>query len=369
MYREGPLQERPNERPWSLHRTGFAGMQRFGGWNWSGDVNSSWETLKAHVPVGINASMSTSPFWGTDIGGFYPTEDFTGELYVRWFQFGAFVPSFRSHGVVWRTRLPWGWNPGEMGPVQVREYLDTGSLAADTTTLQYRELDLHTDEVEPIIKEFLELRYRLMPYNYSIVRQTHDTGLPPMRAMWLHYPDDPEAVAQSHQYLWGRNMLIAPIVEKRVKGPHDSSLREIYLPEGEWYDFWRPYRTFPGEQYIKQTFELDEMPIYVRAGTILPLDPVRQYVDEPVDEPTTLRIYPGSDGEFELYNDDGRTLDFQEGEYSRTLLSWDDQARTLTIEPSEGDPMDRQFRVEVVGEQDQEQTADYQGEPLQVEFD
>lgn len=144
LYRKGSLSARPNERPWSLHRTGYAGMQRFGGWIWSGDVNSSWQTLAAHVPVGINASLSTSPFWGTDTGGFYPTEEFTGELYVRWFQFSTFTPSFRSHGVVWRTRLPWGWNPGEMGPVQILEYLKTGSLASDTLDYEYRLLDLHT---------------------------------------------------------------------------------------------------------------------------------------------------------------------------------------------------------------------------------
>lgn len=368
MYRAGPLQERPNERPWSLHRTGFAGMQRFGGWNWSGDVNSSWNTLKAHVPVGINASLSTSPFWGTDIGGFYPTEDFTGELYVRWFQFGTFVPTFRAHGVVWRTRLPWGWNPGSMAPIQMQEYLKGDTFAADTVDLGYEELDLHTTRVEPIIKDFLELRYRLMPYIYSTVRKTHDTGIPPMRALWLHYPNDPEAVAQSHEYLWGRDMLIAPIVEKGVYGPHDYALREIYLPEGEWYNFFRPYRSIPGNQYIKRTFELDEMPIYVRAGTILPLDPVRQYVDEPTDEPMTLRIYPGSDGEFELYNDDGRTLDFKDGEFSRTRFVWDDNSRVLTIEPADGDSLNRQFQLEIAGEEGHEMVT-YRGELIRLEID
>ncbi len=367
MYREGPLQERPNERPWSLHRTGFAGMQRFGGWNWSGDVNSSWKTLKAHIPVGINASLSTSPFWGTDTGGFYPTEDFTGELYARWFQFSTFTPSFRSHGVVWRTRLPWGWNPGEMGPVQMTEYLETGSLAADTTAQRYRELELHNEDIEPVIKKFLELRYRMMPYTYTTVRETHDTGLPPMRALWLHYPDDPEAVSQSHQYLWGRDLLIAPIVEGGTFGGHDFALREIYLPEGEWYNFFRPYRSIPGKQYIKRTFELDEMPIYVRAGTILPLDPVRQYVDEPTDEPMTIRIYPGSDGEFELYDDDGKTLDFKDGEYSLTKMIWDDDQQTLTIEPEEGDTLTKEFMIELAGES-VEKSVDYEGNRIQIAF-
>jgi alpha-glucosidase/alpha-D-xyloside xylohydrolase len=200
-----------------------------------------------------------------------------------------------------------------------------------------------------------------------MVRQAHDTGMPPMRALWLHYPDDPEAVAQSHEYLWGRDMLIAPIVEKGVYGPHDYALREIYLPEGEWYNFWRPYRPIPGKQYIKRTFELNEMPIYVRAGTILPLDPVRQYVDEPTDEPMTLRIYPGNDGEFELYNDDGKTLDHLDGEYSLTKMIWNNEERILTIEPLEGSSLNRQFEVELV-EESEKKSIEYKGSRIQVEF-
>lgn len=189
-----------------------------------------------------------------------------------------------------------------------------------------------------------------------------------MRALWLHYPDDPKAVAQSHEYLWGRNMLIAPIVEEGVYGPHDFALREIYLPEGKWYNFWRPYRPIPGKQTIRQTFELSDMPIYVRAGTVLPLDPVRQYVYEPVEEPMTLRIYPGADGEFILYEDDGKTLDFRDGEFSRIRLAWNDEAQTLTIEPHEGNPVSKQFRVELAGER-QDQLVDYEGQRIQVRFD
>src|SRR6185295_695389 len=129
-YYEGPLQDRPNVRPWSLHRTGYAGSQRYGGWIWSGDTDSKWETLAAHVSIGLNHGLSLSPFWGSDTGGFYPTPELTGELYARWFQFSTFCPSFRSHGRTWKLRLPWGWNTGEFGPKEhpERQHPDPAEL-------------------------------------------------------------------------------------------------------------------------------------------------------------------------------------------------------------------------------------------------
>jgi alpha-glucosidase/alpha-D-xyloside xylohydrolase len=191
-YFEGSLQERPNERPWSLHRNGYAGAQRFGGWIWSGDVQSRWATLAAHVPVGVNHSLSLTPFWGTDVGGFVPTKEFTGELYARWFQFAAFTPLFRSHGRTWKLRLPWGWNTGEFGPVEAKDGPDKS--------------ELKNAAVEPICRQYLELRYRLLPYNYTLLREACDAGLPPMRALWLHYPDDKEAGQLGEEYLWGRDL-------------------------------------------------------------------------------------------------------------------------------------------------------------------
>lgn len=365
LYRQGPLTERPNERPFSLHRTGFAGMHRYGGWIWSGDVASTWSTLKEHVKVGINASLSTSPFWGADIGGFYPTTDeYRGELYIRWFQFGAFTPIFRAHGRVWHTRLPWGWNPGEPGPLELVEYKKGTSAAPDTLDLEPDTIDLHNPDIEPIAREYLKLRYRLMPYLYTTVRQAHDTGLPPMRAMWLHYPHDSTAVRQDDQYLWGQDLLVAPVVRQ------GATTREVYLPEGPWYDFWTD-RKRRGGQTITRYVDLETMPLYVRAGTILPMDPVRQYTDQPVDEPTTLRVYPGRDGSFTLYEDDGRTLDYQEGEATWTELTWDDDRRRLTIAPGEdtsgGQAPSRRFEVVLVTE-DQRQTVEYTGEPVDVSF-
>ena len=255
-YYEGPLLDRPNVRPWSLHRNGFAGVARYGGWIWSGDVESRWATLAAHVPVGLNYSLSLTPFWGTDTGGFIPTREFTGELYARWFQFSAFTPLFRSHGRTWHLRLPWGWNTGETGPIESRGVTDRA--------------ELHNAEVEPICRKYLELRYRLLPYNYTLMREACDTGLPPMRALWLHYPADPEAITLGDEYTWGRDLLVAPVVEKGAKSRH------LYLPAGDWYDWWTSEKVVGG-RWLDRRVDLATMPIYVRAGAIVPLDPVRQF--------------------------------------------------------------------------------------------
>jgi alpha-glucosidase (family GH31 glycosyl hydrolase) len=352
-YYEGCLQERPNVRPWSFHRNGFAGVQRYGGWIWSGDVQSRWATLAAHVPVGVNYSLSLTPFWGTDIGGFVPTREFTGELYVRWFQFGTFNPLFRSHGRTWKLRLPWGWNLGEPGPVE--------------TNLQPDPAELQNAEIEPICKKYLELRYRLLPYNYTLVREACDTGMPPMRALWLHYPRDPEAVKLGDEYLWGRDLLVAPVT---AKGANE---RKLYLPEGDWYDFWTNEK-HAGKREVNRKVDLGTMPLYVRAGTILPLDPVRQYTAEPVTEPTTIRVYPGADGDFTLYDDDGTSLRYRDGSDPKTMwirFNWDDKSRRLTAEP---DPRMkkwpggvRTFAVEVVGSDANAQVIRFQGSRICVE--
>ena len=223
MYWEGPQVDRPDARPYALHRNGYAGMQRYGAFLWSGDVYSTWETLKTHVPIAINSGLTGFSYWGTDIGGFVPTKELTGELYVRWFQFGAFCPLFRSHGRTWKLRLPWGWNTGELGPNEIRTYGDAANPDPS---------ELHNAAVEPICRQYLELRYRLLPYLYSVVREGHLTGLPVIRALWLHYPDDAVARARGDEYLWGPNILVAPVTEK------GATSRRVYLPRGTWYDFW-----------------------------------------------------------------------------------------------------------------------------------
>jgi alpha-glucosidase/alpha-D-xyloside xylohydrolase len=349
MYYGGAVADRPNVRPWSLHRNGYAGIARYGGWVWSGDIDSRWSTLAAQVAVGLNSSLSVSPYWGTDTGGFIPTRELTGELYARWFQFSAFCPSFRSHGRTWNLRLPWGWNTGQVGPIEEKEY-----PGAD---------ELHNATVEPICREYLNLRYQLLPYTYTLAREAHDTGLPLMRALWLHYPRDPEAVKQSTEYLWGRDLLVAPVVEK------GATERSAYLPAGEWYDWWTGEK-FDGGRTIQRKVDLATMPIYARAGAILPLDPVRQYADEPVQQPTTLRIYRGADGRFTLYDDDGSSLDYLTGKASWTSMTWNDAARQLVIQPdprSAGKPRPRTFEVVLLPD-NASKTVDYSGQRLQTSF-
>jgi alpha-glucosidase/alpha-D-xyloside xylohydrolase len=317
LYYQGPLLDRPNVRPWNLQRTGYAGVARYGGWIWSGDVDSRWETLKTHVAIGQNHSLSLSPYWGSDIGGFYPGAELTGELYVRWFQFGAFCPSFRAHGRTWHLRRPWGWNTGEAGPIEHNDWAPP-------------ERDLHHAEVEPICRQYLELRYRLLPYTYTLCRIAHDTGLPLMRPLWLHYPDDEQAIPRGNEYLWGRNILVAPVTEK------GATERTLYLPEGQWYDFWTGERHTGGREITREV-ALATMPLYVRAGAIVPLDPVRQHTSQQVDQPTTVRIYTGADGEFRWYEDDGASLDYQKGQFAWTRLTWDDSERRLAIEADGGE--------------------------------
>ena len=351
MYFTGPLSTTPDVRPWSLHRNGYLGVARWGGWIWSGDTQSTWKTLETQIAVGLNHSMSLSPFWGSDIGGFYPTDELTGELYARWFQFGAFCPSFRSHGKWWWTRLPWGWGGAEPGPDEHR----TGpNLAA-----------LNDPTIEPVVKAFAELRYRLLPYNYSLAWEAHATGMPFMRALWLAYPDDPIARGLGNEYLWGPDLLVAPVFEP------GATSREVYLPAGTWYDWWTG-EPQAGGRSVRRNVDLSILPIYVRAGAIIPLDPIRQYTAEPVAEPTTLTIYPGADGRFVLYDDDGSSMGYQRGDADWILLTWDDAARTLTIEPGTPDgyatrPIDRTFRVQRVGETESKEAL-YDGGRTTVTF-
>ncbi len=340
MYWEGSQLWRPHERPFALHRNGYAGMQRYGAFLWSGDVFTTWETLRTHVPIAINTSLSGIPFWGTDIGGFVPTAEYTGELHVRWFQFGAFCPLFRAHGRDWHLRLPWGWNTGDVGPMELRGYAD-GAAHPDPG-------ELRNPHVEPICRKYLELRYRMLPYIYTAARQCCDTGVPMIRAMWLHYPDDPKAVATGDQYLWGRDLLVAPVVER------GATSRRVYLPRGTWFDFWTEERIDGGRE-ITRRVDLETIPLYVRAGAVLPLGPIRQYTSEPNDSPTTLIVYPGADGTSQLYDDDGISFDHKNGGFMMVEMSWQDAARTIGLSLARGSRMigsaSRVFDVRLAGDE------------------
>jgi alpha-glucosidase/alpha-D-xyloside xylohydrolase len=353
MYYEGSQALRPDERPFALHRNGYAGMARYAPFLWSGDVYSTWETLRTHVSVAINTGLSGIPFWGTDIGGFVPTPEYTGELHARWFQFGAFCPLFRAHGRTWHLRLPWGWNTGELGHDEIANY--TGGAGNPAPS------ELHNAAVEPICRKYLELRYRLMPYLYTAVRDTHDTGLPIVRALWLHYPDDKAATSRGDEYLWGRDILVAPVVEA------GASERRLYLPRGAWYDFWTGERNTGGQEIVRSV-DLETMPLYVRAGAILPLGPVKQYTADPVDAPLTLVVYPGADGRGSVYEDDGHSFGYQRGAWMRILTEWNDARRTLRLSLADGSrrlpPMPRRLEVRLATQPSHAVVFD--GSPLEI---
>ena len=323
MYWDGPQIDRPNERPYALHRNGYAGMQRYASFLWSGDVYSTWETLKTQIPIAINTGLTGIPYWGTDIGGFVPTPEFTAELYLRWFQFGAFCTLFRSHGRCWKLRLPWGWNTGDPGPIEVRNY--DGAAIPDAS-------QLHNPEVEPICRKYLEFRYRMLPYLYSTVRECAMTGMPVMRALWLHFPDDAAAVARADEYMWGKSLLVAPVVEK------GATTRAVYLPHGAWHDFWTGERIEGGRE-IKRTVDLETMPLYARAGSILPLGPVKQHVAEKSDQRLSITVYPGADASFLLYEDDGISFNYRTGEWMGIRMDWNEWRRMLTLRLADGSRM------------------------------
>jgi alpha-glucosidase (family GH31 glycosyl hydrolase) len=333
MYWEGTQLYRPNERPYALHRNASAGIQRYGGYIWSGDVQSRWDTLKAHVPVAINTGLSGLPLWGTDIGGFYGTPEFTGELFVRWFQFAAFCPLFRSHGRNWHLHTPWGWDGGDGGPPETQNFTPDPA-------------ELHNKEVEPICRKYLELRSRLMPYAYTALKDTTETGLPLMRALWLHHPDDPEAVQRGDQYLWGRDLLVAPVVEQ------GASTRRVYLPKGLWFDFWTGEQVTGGRE-IERAVDLATLPLYVRAGAVIPTGPVRQFDGEPVEGNPVLTVYPGADGTSTSYEDDGHSFGYRTGDWMRMVMTWRDRSRRLTLRLAPGSrmraPAKRVFEVQVIG--------------------
>ena len=295
--------------------------------------------------------LEWNSYWGTDIGGFVPTKEFTAELYLRWFQFGAFCTLFRSHGRTWKLRLPWGWNTGDPGPVEIRNY--DGAAIPDSS-------ELHNAQVEPICKKYLELRYRMLPYIYSAVHECAVTGMPVMRALWLHYSEDAAAVKRSDEYLFGRDVLVAPVVEK------GAASRQVYLPPGVWYDFWTSERLEGGHE-INRKVDLETMPLFVRAGSILPLGPVKQFVEERVDQPLSITIYAGADGSFLLYEDDGKTFNYRQGQWMGIQMLWGDANRVLTLALARGsrmlEPLRRNIKVHL-GEKSQAIVFD--GRPVQV---
>jgi len=298
-FAEGEARDRPDGRAWMLCRSGAAGMQRLGAGTWSGDINTTFTTFEAQVLLGLGLAMSGVPYFGTDIGGFYPNA-LDGELYARWFQFGAFSPIFRAHGWVWRQHLPWAHGP----------------------------------EVEAICRRYLELRLRLLPYLYTIAWQAHTGGLPLMRPLAMEYPGDPNVWELGREYLFGPDLLVAPVTRA------GASHWPVYLPAGRWYDFWTG-EAHEGGRAISVATPLDALPLFARGGSIIPMGPVMQRTDErPLDE-LTLLVYPGAHGvggTCTIYEDDGATRAHQRGEraLTRVRTSFADGAARIEVDATDG---------------------------------
>lgn len=277
-----------------LTRSAFAGQQRYGAASWSGDISANWITFKRQIPAGLSFSMSGIPYWTTDIGGFFrPKDQYTSEAYhellIRWFQYGAFCPIFRVHGYQSKAEI---WNYGQ--------------------------------KVEDILRQYDDLRYRLMPYIYSTASRVTRNGETFMRSLPLEFSSDESARQISDQFMFGEALLINPVTTEGAKE------RTVYLPaQHDWIDFWTGKRVHGG-QTIKAEAPLNRIPIYARAGSIIPFGPLSESTSEKPD-PIELRIYAGASGKFILYEDQGDSYDYERGAYSEIPISWDDRAGRLTI--------------------------------------
>ncbi len=271
---EGLLRLRPDERPFVLTRAAYAGTQRYAA-SWTGDNSSSWNHLRLTVPTLLSLGISGYAFVGVDVGGFVGSP--SPDLLTRWLELGAFLPIDRNH---------------------------TGKSTAD------QEPWVHGPEHEAIRRRYIELRYRLLPYLYTSLEETSRTGLPLMRPLFLEYPADEALYEKDEEFLLGRDLLVAPKVTEM------PDAYEARLPTGDWYDFWTGKRQ-PGGQVLKLQPSLESVPIYVRAGAILPQQPVVQHTGEVPQGPLELRVYPGPDCRGSLYLDDGKTFAYQRGEFSR----------------------------------------------------
>jgi alpha-glucosidase (family GH31 glycosyl hydrolase) len=321
MYYEGSLQLNPDVRPFQMQRNTFPGANKWGGIIWSGDVLAEWETLKNQIPIGLNVALSSTPFWGTDTGGFFCTAEFDGELFMRWVQYSTFTPFFRCHGRPSFLHNPWGWTmfqsldeiPLELAPGMLRDARPPKDALPDK-------------RVEPLCKKYINLRYELLPYIYNLSYQACQ-GMPMMRPMWFKYPDDKIAIETDNQYFFGDSFLVAPVTSK------GTNEWRVYLPEGDWYDYWTN-TCYSGNQYVTVPAPYDIIPLFVPAGAIIPKAPVVQYVDTtPTNDfdPLEIVVYSGADGSYELYEDDGISLGYQRGEYTITQFNWDDAAQTMHV--------------------------------------
>ena len=368
---------RNEKRVFIMTRSSYAGQQHYGSNMWSGDVNSSWDMLRKQVPCGLSFTLTGNPNFNTDIGGFFcgsyntkgsgsaPKNPQFQELYVRWMQYGLFCPVFRSHGADAPREI---WQFGQKG-----------------------------EPVYDAIEKQIRLRYRLIPYLYSTAWQVTSNNDSYMRPLFADFAADKRVWNMADEFMFGRSILACPIVkaqytEEKIirtnamtgwdkneergtrneeRGAIDFTATKTatkYLPKGaQWYDFWTGQR-YQGGKDVTLTTSFDRVPMFVRAGSILPLGPEMQYVGEKTWQNLELRVYPGADGSFTLYEDEGDSYNYEKGAYSTITFQWNDKMRTLTIGQRQGDYpgmlKTRQFTI--VLPDGKQQTVNYDGKELRV---
>ena len=346
-----------SKRVFIMTRSSFAGQQHYGSNMWSGDVNSSWDMLRKQVPAGLSFSLTGNPNFNTDIGGFFcnayntrgpgsaPQNPQFQELYVRWMQYGLFCPVFRSHGADAPREI---WQFGKKG-----------------------------EPVYDAIEKQIRLRYRLIPYLYSIAWQVTSNNESYLRPLFSDFAADRKVWDIADEFMFGRSILAAPILdpqyteekiirtdamtgwnrEKESGGKSQETavdwkstkIATKYLPKGAlWYDYWTG-KSYKGGQTVTFETSLDRVPMFVRAGSILPLGPEMQYVGEKAWDNLEIRVYPGADGSFTLYEDEGDNYNYERGYYATITFTWNDRARTLTIGTRQGGYkgmiLDRKFTI------------------------
>ena len=327
-----------DKRVFILTRSAFAGQQRYGSSTWSGDIEGTWEVFKNQIAGGINFCLSGIPYWTTDIGGFYVRDNLYPlgvkdkayqELYVRWYQFGAFSPLFRSHGT--------------STPREIYQFGEKGYWAYD------------------VQEKYIHLRYRLLPYIYSQSYKVTSEGASMLRGLVMDYPTDSMALNLNNEYLFGPSILVTPVTEaqyttedgKTGKSNFDTIKQtSVYLPANQvWYDFWTGEKVNGGKMISKRT-PIDILPLYIKAGSIIPFGPSMQYATEKIADPIEIRVYTGANAEFTLYEDENDNYNYEKGVSALIPFRWNESTNTLTVGKRKGHypgmPDKRTFRIVLV---------------------
>lgn len=347
-----------DKRVFILTRSAFAGQQRYGANTWSGDIQASWQTLKNQISAGLNFSLCGIPNWNSDIGGFFLSnyrrkldDPEYRELYARWIQFGTFCPMMRSHGAD--------------APREIYQFGKKG------------------DKVYDAIEKFIKLRYSLLPYIYSTSWDVTANNSSFMRALVMDFPTDKRALNINDQYMFGKSLLISPVsvpmyvkegtTEGEKAMEEDFAViksKETYLPQNTvWYDFWTNEK-INGGTYVKKETPLDVIPVYVKAGSIIPIGPEVQYATEKKWDSLQFRVYPGADGSFVLYEDEFDNYNYEKGAYTEIPVGWDDRSATLTIGARKGKYIgmisNRTFSI--ILPDGKKKTVSYSGKKVAVKF-